>query len=78
MQWRPHQGYRLLSDFLTQMNILRLLDFSKPFIVQTDGTDTGILILEFDYGRFLVPHGSKDVLLMETNHVTILFVFLKF
>ena len=60
-----------MKELLTQAPILRLSDFSKPFIVQTDAADTGVgaaLLQDFDDSRFSVAYASKKLLPRERNY----------
>ena len=76
VQWGPSQekSFQTMKELLTQAPILRLPDFSKPFIVQTDASDTGVgaaLLQDFDDGRFPVAYASKKLLPRERNYSVI-------
>ena len=76
VQWGDAQqhAFDTLRDLLTRAPILRLPDFSKPFIIQTDASDTGIgciLLQEYDDGRFPVACASKKLLPRERNYSVI-------
>ena len=76
VKWGDAQqhAFDTLRDLLTKAPILRLPDFSKPFIVQTDASDSGIgciLLQEYDDGRFPVVCASKKLLPRERNYSVI-------
>jgi len=76
VQWGPSQekSFQTLKEMLTQAPILRLPDFSRQFIVQTDASDTGVgaaLLQDFDDGRFPVAYASKKLLPRERNYSVI-------
>ena len=53
---------------------MRLPDFARPFIVQTDASDTGVgaaLLQNFDDGLFPVAHARKKLLQREKNYSVI-------
>ena len=59
---------------LTQAPILRLPDFSRPFIVQADASETGVgavLLQEYEDGRFPVAYVSKKLKSSELNYSVI-------
>jgi hypothetical protein len=43
-QWSPqaNQAFQLLKDSLVQAPVLRILDFSKTFVIETDASDMGM------------------------------------
>ena len=83
VQWGPYQqkSFETLKTLLTQAPILRLPDFKRPFIVQTDASDTetdasdtGVgasLVQDLDNGRFPVVNASKKLLSRERNYSVI-------
>ena len=57
---------------LTESPILRLPDFTRKFVVQTDASDSGVGAWEeFDDGKFPIAYASKKLLARERNHSTI-------
>ena len=76
VKWEePHQrAFRVLIDMLTRAPILRLPDFQRPFLVQTDASDVGVgavLFQEYDDGKFPVAYASKKLLPRERNYSVI-------
>ena len=76
VKWGPSQekSFKTMKELLTQAPILRLPDFIKPFIVQTNASDTGVsaaLLQDFDDGRFSVAYASKKLLPRERNYSVI-------
>ncbi|XP_053406591.1 uncharacterized protein LOC128559314 [Mercenaria mercenaria] len=74
--WRPdHEtAFRTLKQLLTRAPILRLPDFSKPFVLQCDASDTGVraaLLQRFDDGLFPIAYASKKLLKREKNYSVI-------
>ncbi|XP_053381689.1 uncharacterized protein LOC128549191 [Mercenaria mercenaria] len=74
--WRPdHEtAFRTLKQLLTRAPILRLPDFSKPFVLQCDASDTGVgaaLPQRFDDGLFPIAYASKKLLKRGKNYSVI-------
>jgi hypothetical protein len=65
------QAFQALKDMLTSAPILRMPDFDKPFLLQTDASDSGVgaaLLQEHDDGCFPVAYASKKLLKREQNY----------
>jgi len=76
VQWGPaqEQAFRQLREVLAKAPILRLPDLSKPFIVQSDASDTGVgaaLLQEHPDGVFPVLYASKKLLPRERRYSVI-------
>ena len=59
---------------LTQAPILRLPDFSRPFVVQANASESGVgavLLQQFEDGLFPVRYASKKLLPREQNYSVI-------
>lgn len=43
-QWSPQaqQAFQLLKDSLVQASVLRILDFSRTFVIEIDASDMGM------------------------------------
>ena len=68
------EAFQKLKLKLSEAPILRLPDFTRPFLLQTDGSNTGIgaaLLQDFDDGRFPIAYASKKLLPRERNYSTI-------
>ena len=68
------KSFQTLKDFLTKYPILRLPDFSRPFIIRTDSSDTGmgaVLLQEYDDGVFPISFASKKFSPAEKNYSVI-------
>ena len=68
------QAFRRLKEVLTQDPVLRVPDFTKTFIVQTDASETGIgasLMQEHDGQKFPVAYASKKLLPRERAYSVI-------
>ena len=68
------RSFKTLKDMLTRSPILRLPDFNKQFILQTDASDSGVgaaLLQEFDDGIFPIAYASKKLLQREKNYSVI-------
>ena len=73
VEWNAteEEAFQKLKNKLVEAPILRLPDFSKPFILQTDGSTTGIgaaLLQDFPDGRFPIAYASKKLLPRERNY----------
>lgn len=67
-------AFQTLKSALTKFPILRLPDFSRPFIIRTDSSDTGmgaVLLQEYDDGKFPVSYASKKFKTAEKNYSVI-------
>ena len=67
-------AFTTLKKKLTQTPILRLPDFSRQFLLQTDASDSGVgaaLLQEFDDGVFPIAYASKKLLTREKNYSVI-------
>ena len=65
------EAFQKLKKTLTEAPILRMPEFDRQFIVQTDASDNGVgaaLLQEFDEGRFPVAYASKKLLSRERNY----------
>ena len=76
IKWeKTHErAFTTLKDRLTKSPILRLPDFEKDFMVQTDASDVGIgvvLLQEFEDGIFPIAYASKKLLPREKNYSVI-------
>jgi len=76
VEWTACQeeSFQNLKLKMSEAPILRLPDFTKPFILQTDGSNTGIgaaLLQDFHDGRFPIAYASKKLLPRERNYSTI-------
>ena len=74
--WQEPQerAFKTLKDLLSKRPILRLADFSKPFILQCDASDSGVgaaLMQEYDDGRFPVEYASKKLTDAEKKYAVI-------
>lgn len=72
--FKEQTAFENLKEMLIQSPILRLADFSRPFIVQSDASDTGVgacLLQEFEDGLFPIAYASKKLLAREINYSTI-------
>ena len=68
------QAFQDLKQALASKSILKMPDFSRIFIVQTDASETGVgaaLLQEYDDGKFCVEYASKKLLPRETRYSTI-------
>ena len=68
------KSFETLKRMLTVSLILRLPDFTREFVVQTDASDSGVgacLLQEFDDGKFPIAYASKKLLARERNYSTI-------
>ncbi len=68
------QAFKKLKQSLVKEPILRMPDFSRRFIVQTDASESGVgaaLIQEFDDGRFPIVYASKKLLPRESRYSVI-------
>jgi len=67
-------AFHRLRSLLSQAPILRMPDFSKPFILQTDASNVGLgaaLCQEHDGDIFPVAYASKKLLDRETRYSVI-------
>ena len=76
VRWGEAQekSFQTLKHMLTQAPILRLPDFTRPFIVQADASETGVgavLLQEYEDGRFPVAYVSKKLKSSERNYSVI-------
>ncbi|XP_053389481.1 uncharacterized protein LOC128552467 [Mercenaria mercenaria] len=65
------KAFHTLKTLLTQAPILRLPDFSRPFILQCDASDTGVgaaLLQRYEDGQFPIAYASKKLLQRERNY----------
>ena len=68
------RAFKTLKDMLTRSPILRLPDFDKEFILQTDASDSGVgaaLLQRFEDGLFPIAYASKKLLQREKNYSVI-------
>ena len=68
------ESFRKLKRMLTTEPILRMPDFSRPFILQADASEKGIgaaLMQEFDDGKFPIAYASKKLLPREMRYSVI-------
>ena len=68
------KAFTTLKDRLTKSPILRLPDFEKYFMVQSDASDVGmgaVLLQEFEDGIFPIAYASKKLLPREKNYSVI-------
>lgn len=71
---KAQTSFETLKRMLTESPILRLPDFTRVFVVQTDASDSGVgacLLQEFDDGKFPIAYASKKLLARERNYSTI-------
>lgn len=71
---KEQTSFETLKGMLTESPILRLPDFTREFVVQTDASDSGVgacLLQEFDDGKFPIAYASKKLLARERNYSTI-------
>ena len=76
VEWRDihDTAFRKLKAVLTSEPILHLPDLDRPFILQTDASETGVgaaLLQEHDEGIFPVAYASKKLLKREQNYSVI-------
>ena len=76
VQWgaAQEQAFKDLREVLTKAPILRLPNLHKPFIVQTDASDTGVgatLLQEYADEVFPVMYASKKLLPRERRYSVI-------
>lgn len=74
--WGPEQdeAFRTLKSKLLEEPVLRLPDFSRPFVVQTDASDYGIgaaLMQEYEGILHPVAYASKKLLSREQSYSVI-------
>ena len=65
------RAFNILKNQLTMAPILRLPDFNRNFILQTDASDVGVgaaLLQKYEDGVFPVAFTSKKLLLRERNY----------
>lgn len=68
------EAFSRLKALLSKAPVLHLPDFSKPFIVQTDASNTGVgavLMQDHQDGRFPIAYASKKLLPREQNYSVI-------
>lgn len=71
---KHQEAFVKLKEMLVEHPVLKLLDPSKEYILQTDACDTGIgvvLLQSCDDGRWPVPHASKKLKGAELNYSVI-------
>lgn len=71
---KEQKAFEKLTEMQVQSPILRLADFNRPFIVQSDASETGVgacLFQEFEDGKFPIAYTSKKLLPREMNYSTI-------
>ncbi len=71
---KQQESFENLKRCLGQAPILRLPDFTKPFVVQADASDAGIgavLMQNHEDGMFPVRYVSRKLLEREKNYSTI-------
>jgi len=76
IRWGEAQerAFNRLKVLLSQEPILRMPDFGRPFILQTDASETGVgavLLQSHEDGKFPVTCVSKKLLPRERNYSTI-------
>lgn len=75
LRWESkHQvSFELLKRSITSSPILRTPDFARPFVVQTDASDTavGAALLQFSNGLFPVAFASRKLQPRETRYSVI-------
>ena len=62
---KEQKSFETLKRMLTESPILRLPDFTREFVVQTDASGSGIeacLLQEFDDGKFPIAYAIKKLL----------------
>ena len=74
VKWEAPQdeAFQKLKKAITSKPILRMPNFNKTFIVQTDASENGIgaaLLQEHEEGRFPVEYASKKLLPREMQYV---------
>ena len=68
------QAFQKLKQALAKKPILRIPDFSREFIIQTDASESGVgaaLLQEFDDGKFPIEYASKKLLPRESRYSVI-------
>jgi hypothetical protein len=68
------QAFAALKRYVVSPPVLRLPDFSKAFVLQTDASDCGIgtvLMQEDDGVKYPIAYASKKLLPRERNYSTI-------
>ena len=68
------KAFQTLKGRVTKYPVLRLPDFTRKFILQTDASDVGlgaVLCQEFDDGKFPISYASKKLLQREQNYAVI-------
>lgn len=75
LQEPQDKAFRTLKAFVASPPILKVPDFSKPFILQTDASDVGIGAILIQEGEDQIPHpiafASKKLLDREKRYSTI-------
>ena len=74
--WKKEQedAYNLLKEKVSSYPILKLPDFSRPFILRTDASNTGIgsvLMQKYDDSLFPIYYASKKLTEQEKKYSTI-------
>ena len=68
------KAYRTLKKMTVTKQVPRLPDITKPFILRTDASNTGIgagLLQDYDGQLFPVSYASKKLLMREQVYSTI-------
>ena len=72
---RPnHVDWQILKDMLIRSPMLRLLDIDRPFILQTNASDSGVgapLLKRFEHVLFPIAYASKKLLTRENIYSVI-------
>ena len=76
VQWNEihEKAFQNLKGMLTHDPVLKIADFTKPFWIQTDASDTGIgavLLQDYDGEKFPVAYASKKLLSRERAYSVI-------
>ena len=67
-------AFSMLKEILSKAPVLRLTDFSKPFILQTDASEDGIgavLYQQFEDGKFPISYVSRKLLPREKAYAVV-------